>query len=425
MNHCFVFLSGFLLLNSMCPVVAAADSVRAIIEKDTAWIGEAVPLIITLYSPGPFSGTASFDLPDLAKTAIIRHGNPVVGSEDVDGESYLTQRHEFRIYTQQTDEILLPAFRVRFSGKQTFTSDAEPMEGMTPELRFQSDRPPGTERLGVVIAATQMEASQDWIPQNQTSFQAGDVIQRTVSRQAIDTTAMMLPPVLLDAPSGVRIYDTNPIVEDKTERGEARAIRADTIKYQFEQAGTFELPDIEFVHWNPNAEELKRDMLPGITVSVEAVAGDAETGASPAANNKSYWPLIASLLALAIVSWLFREPVTRAFANWRAQRNGVENLAARRVERACRTNDASSAYSAILEWQWVVQPRRTDAADPDTTQLEHECAVLSSILFSANAGETQWSGRQLLADFKTARYIVSRSRDRGSRESVLPTLNPT
>ena len=51
-------------------VSAAAEIVRAEIGKETAWTGEAVPLIVTLYSPGPFSGTASFDLPRLPRTVI-------------------------------------------------------------------------------------------------------------------------------------------------------------------------------------------------------------------------------------------------------------------------------------------------------------------------------------------------------------------
>ncbi len=59
----------------------AVEQVRAQLGKESAWAGEAVPLIITLYSPGPFSGTASFELPDLPRTAIVTGGRPIVGSE--------------------------------------------------------------------------------------------------------------------------------------------------------------------------------------------------------------------------------------------------------------------------------------------------------------------------------------------------------
>ena len=94
----------------------------------------------------------------------MKAGNPVVGSQDVDGQSYFTQRHEFTIFTQNAGDIVVPGFRVRFAGKTSFLSDPEAMEGVTPELRFQSKRPPGTDNLGVVVAVTNMEVTQTWNP---------------------------------------------------------------------------------------------------------------------------------------------------------------------------------------------------------------------------------------------------------------------
>ena len=155
---------GVLLLVACPSVSAAAEVVRAELGKDTAWTGEAVPLIVTLYSPGPFSGTPAFDLPELPLTVFVKSGNPLVGTEQVDGESYFTQRHEFALYTQRVGEIVVPAFSVRFAGKKTFTSAPEPVEGLTAELRFRSRRPPGTDNLGVVVAAKDMEATQSWKP---------------------------------------------------------------------------------------------------------------------------------------------------------------------------------------------------------------------------------------------------------------------
>ena len=199
------------------PVAAAAEAVRAEIGKETAWTGEPVPLVVTLYSPGPFSGTASFDLPNLPRTAIVKAGNPVVGSQDVDGESYFTQRHEFTVFTQTVGEMVIPGFPVRFAGKTSFLSDPKTMEGMTQELRFQSRRPPGTGNLGVVVAVTRMEASQSWNPHDVETVAAGDVIERTITRNATGTTAMMLPAVSADAPEGVRQYAADPVVADHVE----------------------------------------------------------------------------------------------------------------------------------------------------------------------------------------------------------------
>ena len=412
----------------LCPpnsTLFGADIVQATIEKDTAWTGEPVPLIITLYSPGPFSGAASFELPELPRTATIKVGNPVVGSEEVDGVSYLTQRHEFRLYTQQTDEFVLPPFQVRYSAKQTFTSAPEPRVGTTPELRFRSNRPPGTESLGVVVAVTQMNVSQNWLPENSVSLEAGDVIERTVTRQADGTTAMMLPPVPASAPDGVRVYETDPIVQDKTERGASTANRVDTIKYQFERAGTFDLPAIEFVRWDPQTEELKRELLPGITVSVDGAPDARDAESINSAIDRPRWPIGAWLAAIVTLAWLCHMPVRRILAAWQAKRNSPETVAARRVVSACRTSDPSAAYSALLDWQRVPQSLATEATASNAAELEREFAVLSSTLFGANAGGDKWSGKPLLAAFTSTRRELTRHQKSSSTVPALPTLNPT
>jgi hypothetical protein len=70
----------------------------------------------------------------------------------------------------------------------------------------------------------------DPVPEGE--LQTGDVVVRTVTRNAEGTTAMMLPPVPADAPEGVRVYFGPPFVLDKMERGDATAQRTDTVKYQ-------------------------------------------------------------------------------------------------------------------------------------------------------------------------------------------------
>jgi hypothetical protein len=288
------------LLLVACPAVsAAAEVVRAELGEDTAWTGEAVPLLVTLYSPGPFSGTPAFDLPELPLTVFVKSGNPLVGTEQVDGESYFTQRHEFALYTQCVGEIVVPAFRVRFAGKKTFTSAPEPVRGLTAELRFRSKRPPGTDNLGVVVAVQDMEATQSWKPQSLDAVSAGDVIERTISRRATATTAMMLPPVSTDAPEGVRVYPANAIVQDHTERGASRAERIETIKYQFERPGTFELPDMSLVWWDPQASTLQRKTLPGETINVVETVAAAVAPAQPASRHA---PAIVLLMFLAFNS---------------------------------------------------------------------------------------------------------------------------
>jgi hypothetical protein len=393
-------------------------------------VGQAVPLIVTLYSPGPFSGTAAFDLPELSQTVFVKSGSPQVGSEEVDEESYLTQRHEFRLYTQRSGEIVIPAFRVRFSGKKTFTSDPEPMAGTTPELRFTSKRPPGTESMGIVVSATAMEIQQTWNPSQESEIKAGDVILRTIVRNAEGTTAMMLPPVPRAAPDGVHVYSGSPDVLDKVERGDATATRTDTIKYQFLQSGRFTLPELTFVWWDPEQEKLQSESVAGLEINV----ADASVATQQADEAQSSWSSIwmAALIGLIMFSslaWLVHKPVGRWIAAWRANQHRPEAVATRNLRAACTANDASAAYAALIAWFTARQT--ADGKErlerllrmEEQRPLREHWQTLSKHLFASESTTVTWEGKPLWTAFSQMRRQSNRASPT-SQSSALPALNP-
>lgn len=408
-----------LLLAARC---LAVDPVEAELGKESAWTGEAVPLVLTLYSPGPFSGTASFDLPRLPQTVVIPSGTPVVGSTTVDGDTYFTQRHVLTIYTQRSGEIEIPAFEVRFAGKKTFTSDPEPINGTTKPLKFQSNRPPGTDELGVVIAVDKMDVTQTWTPDAVSSLKAGDVIERTVTRMASGTTAMMMPPLTVEELDGVRVYVPDPIVQDKSVRGATTAERRDTIKYQFERAGTFTVPEATIVWWDAPAGELRSQTLPGQTVDVVAAAITAPDVVESAAGGSKITRMLAVTIALLLVGAL----VWRVIQLVQSRPEDPESQAARAVVSACRSNRPSDAYAALLHWKRIVL---TDAGDllgesDDLNALRSALDDLSEMLY--HDGDVQsWDGESLASIFKQSRRAFFRAHQRRKATSrSLPSLNP-
>lgn len=406
------------------------EPVRAEIGKISAWTGEAVPLIITLYSPGPFSGTAAFDLPELPQTVFVKTGSPLVGSEDADGESYLTQRHEFTLYTQRSGEIEIPAFRIRFSGKKTFTSDAVSTEGFTPELQFESKRPLGSESMGVVISATSMKIEQTWRPLPKSEIQAGDVIVRTITRNTTGTSAMMLPPTSNNAPKGVQVYSASPEVKDTVERGVASARRVDTIKYQFQRSGRYDLPALTFSWWDPEREKLQSESVANLNVVVaEAKAATQEIEDAPIANSSIWISLVAGVVVIGISAWLIRRPVGQLFETWRSYHHRPEAVAARKLRAACTANDASAAYSALLAWLDASQSHDDEnqlerlQGMQEQSPLHNQWRALSRHLFARDTPSSVWDGRQLWAEFLEFRRAQNHDSS-AIQIAALPALNP-
>jgi hypothetical protein len=390
----------------LCAPSFAFDPIRAELDKTTAWTGEAITLTVKLFSPGPFSGTAAFDLPDLAQTVFVKTGNPVVGSESVSGESYLTQRHEFKIYTLQAGEIALPAFRVRFTGKETFTSEPQPVEGHTPELRFESKHPPGTDSTALVVSATTMNIEQTWNPLPDDEIEPGDVIIRSITREAQGTTAMLLPPVSTVAAQGVEIYVGKPDVVDQVERGDSSARRTDTIKYQFQQPGRFTLPDLAFQWWDPKREEVLSKSVSGLTIDVATPTG-----------------------TMAVCFWLVRKPIGRWLDAWAAHYNRPAAVAVRKLRTACTEGDAAAAYSAFTAW--LAAQRATYGPDvvehflnmEQTSGLREQWRELSSQLYGSQQAATAWRGSRLWEAFTQARGgLPPPALD--TQKPALPALNP-
>ncbi|MEN7972326.1 MAG: hypothetical protein ABFR47_00675 [Verrucomicrobiota bacterium] len=412
-----VFVVKLMFISAVLATVSAGAEtlVKAELGVESAWVGEGVPLHITLHAPGPFSGTAVFDLPELPYTFIIKQGSPTVGSKTLRGETWMTQRHEFRIYTQQSGTIELPAIRVRFSAKKDFVSKPEPREGTTLPVRFESRLPPGARPGQMVVASPNMTITQVWSIDPGQTLAAGDVVERRIVRRATETTGMIFPDPVASAPEGVRVYNSAPIINDKIARGKSMAERVDIIKYQLSSGGIFQLPAMEFVWWDPQSGQLKKKVMEGASFETKMPA------AEPITKQKQPWiwaiVFLPLLWAMLIIAGRIRNYLHQP-----------ERLAAKAVLSACRQNQPSKTYSALIDWLRTADLYHQGTLEQTLqknlgTQIADEWKILSKILYSSGRGT--WQGVALAAAFKTARKRHGRKRKHPRPGNALPRLNPT
>ena len=409
-------IAGLLLALISSGKCFAIEPVQAELDRPTAWTGEPVGLIITLHSPGPFSGTAAFDIPRLPRTSIVSMGNPVVGSEVIEGTTFITQRHEFSIYSQQIGEVVVPPFRVRFSAKENFVGEPQEVDGRTPELRFQSQRPPTTGGDAVILAVAAMDVQQTWNPDPKAAtLCAGDVLERTIVQRATGTSAMMLSPIAAEAPPAVRVYASAPLVEDRNERGDVLAVRRDTLKYQFERPGNYELPALDISWWDTQKNQLQRVQLAAATIEVAATSAPEVTG-----RRAGVWTIaglaavtLALLAGSAVLRWRVARPV------------GSERSEARAVVRACRTHNDALAYRALLVWSRRMGqlPTAEVAGNIEHATFRREWERLSLRLFGRQQDTSTWSGTKLAASFLRLRRMCL-TNHANAQGAALPPLNP-
>ena len=119
--------------------------------------GQRMPFYVELRARGSFAGTASFAMPEILRTFILKVGNPVVSSQEIDGESWFVQTHEFALFSQQSGSVEIPEFEVRFGSRDSFTGPVKEQQAQVPAAYVEILSPPGSESVGFLVTTESLD----------------------------------------------------------------------------------------------------------------------------------------------------------------------------------------------------------------------------------------------------------------------------
>jgi len=400
------------VLGSAARAEVAPVSVRAPDAK--AWMGQRVPFYVELRATGSYAGVANFDLPQLPGTIIMKIGNPVVSSQEIEGQSWFVQTHEFALFSQKSGRLDMPAFAVRFSSHDGFTGPVKDQQVEAPGWSVEIERPPVSEKIGFLITTEMLDVKETWDPQPGPA-QVGAIFKRSIVQRAPELSGMALAPAPTTAPDGIRVYSGNAETKDRIDRGSLSGERRDTLTYLLTKPGTFTLPALAYLWWNPKTQTLQSQTLPAVTFDV-APAPIAPTSKSAAARGR-LWPwLLALTLVAGIGAWQWRRFVGWGRQAWK-KHNPPDRVAARKLLRACRRNDAAGAEVAWSAWQNT----QGTAFQPDP-KLRSAILELQRCLFGPPPA-VSWQGDALARAFSES--LTSPKAFRPHKRSFdLPLLNP-
>ena len=383
--------------------------------KKTAWLGQRIPFFVQLKAKGPFVGAAGFSVPQVPKVIVAKIGNPVVSSDEIDGETWNVQSHEFAVFSQQSGKITIPSFQVRFSSRDGFTGPQIDHVAEVPSFEVEVNSPPGFDGKSFLVTTSNIEIEQSWQPDLETA-QQGSIIQRVITQEAEDLSGMALAPPPESTPSGVRVYAGKPEVTDRTERGEFSGQRRDTLKYYLEKPGQQDLPAFKYVWWNPHEESFASNTLPGITLNVESV--QKATAPTEIKANQSSWGfwLIFSVGITWVVIWR-RQQLGSIYRNVRDIIAPPEQRLASKLIKACRRNDAMTAEQLLYRLPHLASP-----PGETTPALKQAILDLHKHIYGESCKPSDWDGQKL-------EHAIRQQPNRPSgtepgKQSALPILNP-
>lgn len=400
----------------LCSVSALAEvaPVTARMAAPKAWIGQRATLYVELRAPGSFVGTANFELPQISGTLLMRIGNPVVSSQDIEGASWFVQTYEFALFSQKAGVLEVPSFPVTFSRQEGFVGPATEVRAKTPTATIEIQRPPGSERIGFLVTTEALEVTEKW-DQAPGPSQVGAMFKRTIVQRASNLPGMALAPAPTTAPDGIKVYPGNAETNDKLGRGDFLGERRETITYLLQRPGPLSLPALTYVWWNPKTQVLESKTLPAVTFEVAAPPAAPSPAASVAARRTWPWLLITALVA-GFGVWQHRR-LTGWARHWWSKWNPPDRVAARQLLRACRRNDAARAATAWNLWRDM----QATGFQPGPELRAAVIGLQRQRFGPASAG--QWHGDDLARAFEKHPTAVKTGFSH-EPASALPELNP-
>ncbi|HEY5952724.1 MAG TPA: hypothetical protein VIT18_00075 [Terrimicrobiaceae bacterium] len=395
------------------PLRATVDPVSVKLPEAKAYAGQRLPFFVELRSSGSFGGATSFTLPEVPGTVIVKVGNPVVSSEQIEGQSGFVQSHEFALFSQRDGSIEIPEFSVHFGTREGFTGPVTEVDDKVPGFSVRIERPPGTDPNRFLITTESLSVQEQWVPQPSGDVKTGTVFKRTITQNAEDMTGMALAPASTTAPDGIRVYRGNAEVTDDTERGAFSGQRTETITYLVERPGSYTLPTIRYDWWNPTTKQLESKTLPGVNFTATA---PPEPVAKQSWAKRSFVVLLWLLAAAAFIllGWSYRSSIAHFTSRLYDRIDPPDHRAARAFLRACRRNDAPAAVQAWAGWKRL-RPGFTPSGG-----LQERLIELQRHLYGAQASPQSWDGAALASAF---RRRLAAPPERHSLTS-LPRLNP-
>jgi hypothetical protein len=431
-------MSGKHAMRMTCFVVLAYSAAQAyaaepallrasVARPGPVLVGEHVTIRVELLTVTTFASAPAFEFPKIPGAILMQlEERPVLGTEEIDGETYTVQRHEPALFVMRPGVAQIPPFTVRFESSRRFGEKPFEYRLTTPALQVEARMPPGAENLPGLIAARELHAEQAWHPQPQKA-RVGDAFTRTVTLTASDLPGMVFPPLPLARVEGLAMYPKPPIVQDQVDRGDLTGKRTETVTYICERPGQFTLPALVVPWWDLKNQQLMRVTLPAVTLEVEPGPVQSTDTTAPE-RSWLWWILGAVLLLVAAIAglWHKRRGLLAAWERRHMRRQAGEAGLFARLLDACHANDAKVPYNALLRWL-DARHRGREAATVDAFLADHPDTGLRrqvDMLQEAVLGrDTPWDGVALADGLRQARrHDLLRSRH--PEEARLPDLNP-
>ncbi len=266
--------------------VESADNLdfklQLVANKKQVKVNEQVLLTLKFFYAKYVNNLQNTEL-DIANTKIIRLENREYETQ-IQGKTYGVFELNYALFPSAAGIIDIPAqqISVRMGRSSVFNG----RQGKTVTLQSKALQIPITELANSqnVIVADDLVLTENWPTQTQ-ELKVGDSLTREINLKINGVLAETIPAIAMPEMSGVKIY---PEAADKKEQKNTNGIfvkRSRKFAIVPTQAGTLEIPAIEYQWWNAIEQKMETASLPAREIQVIA-APSSKVSTPPQINDQ-------------------------------------------------------------------------------------------------------------------------------------------
>lgn len=235
---------------------------------DPVAIGEQVILSIDIATDRWFSRGTRIGIIQIPNAIVLQRNK--LATNYISKQAGTTWSHqiwELVIYPQKSGDFVIPRIPIEVTISESSTNNVSGTILSSP-AKFNAMLPSGRiTKTTPWIAARELEFAQSFSVTAGQILEVGDAIERQITMQAKDTSAMLFPQLSYSAIPGLKAYQAPVINVDESERGLYSAKRTLSTSYIVLSSGAINIPELTLYWWDIDTKQLKEITLPSLKVT--------------------------------------------------------------------------------------------------------------------------------------------------------------
>lgn len=413
--------------------------VEAELEKNSVYVQEQLLLTLRILSTTGLQSISSEEL--MVKDATVAKVAENQFQKQINGINHLVVELTYAIFPDTSGELTIPAIHFKAVipdrrdpySNSFFSRGGKRVYLYSEEQKVTVNPKPANYGLDEWLPSKDISMSERW-SRPLDKLVAGEPITRTINIKAKGLTSAQLPPLVIDAGDGFKVYPDQPQLENSVDSEGVTAIRIESVAIVPSRGGQINLPPITLKWWDITTNQIRESVLKGSTLTVKAAENTPELTSTPStvpadsinlssaiepidvekSSNPLYWLLILSnaiLLILAIIMLLlWRKAKNQHLSTALLPQESNEPKEAElfvQLQQCAKDNNHRGFREGLIVWARVFWQRPVFTLDEvallaDTESLKTQLDALDQSLYRPRT-DINTDLNVLLDDFKAVR----------------------